>query len=35
MENESELEQVGQDIQPYMYESNPGDDVESEAGSHS
>ncbi len=35
MENESELEQVGEEIQPYMYEPNPGDDVESEAGSHS
>ncbi len=32
---ENELEQVGQEIQPYMYGPNPGDDVESEASSHS
>ena len=30
MENESELDQIGQEIQPYMYEPNPGDDVESD-----
>ena len=34
MENESELDQIGQEIQPYMYEPNPGDDVESD-GSYS
>ena len=34
MENERELDQIGQDIQPYMYEPNPGDDVESD-GSYS
>jgi hypothetical protein len=33
MENEGELEHMRQEIQPYMYEPNPGDDVESE-GSH-
>ena len=34
MGNESELDKIGQEIQPYMYEPKPGEDVESD-GSYS